>query len=482
MSPAGKTEAISAENAWQAIRSLALLMRDGLTSEELAAFNRNVEPQDSFGGFERSASIPDKPGSRTFELKSNQGVQITVKENFHPSLPEDVTDRYFKLFAANGRLLFEAASVLYFAKPNYPKVVKSYTYTYYDNGCLREERENMGYYSLVNEKSDWENYSRGFDANFSRPPLVQKYFERHNHLPDRFKVEGRKIPVAVWDSGVDYQNLDILPYLDMPRAWDFIRDDACPYDVVSLGSQFRGLDSHGTAVTGAMIAVGLANTVSIVPLRTELANLVYKKDYSSFPELTKARDAGARIINLSSISPNRTPEWLSLVAANPDFLFVQGAGNDGKAFQDVRLCGDESPFSGSLLPCDEMVSLPAFDQKDFPNLITVAAMDRLEKGLAQFSTYGFREVTTAAPGEDILVPMKGGGVERASGTSLAAPYIAGVSANILAINPNLTPTQVKEIIVRSTRAIPALEDKVATGGAVDPIRAYTLAMASLHHK
>jgi len=55
----------------------------------------------------------------------------------------------------------------------------------------------------------------------------------------------------------------------------------------------------------------------------------------------------------------------------------------------------------------------------------------------------------SAPGDNIYSSVPGGGYSKMSGTSMAAPHVAGASALLFQINPRLTPVQVREIFIRS---------------------------------
>jgi subtilisin family serine protease len=54
-----------------------------------------------------------------------------------------------------------------------------------------------------------------------------------------------------------------------------------------------------------------------------------------------------------------------------------------------------------------------------------------------------------------------------SGTSFACPLVAGVAALVWSQNPDLSPAQVKSILLDSAASLPSLSGKVASGGMVD---------------
>ena len=108
---------------------------------------------------------------------------------------------------------------------------------------------------------------------------------------------------------------------------------------------------------------------------------------------------------------------------------------------------------------------------------------------ASFSNYGREQVDVFAPGVDILSTVPGGGYERNSGTSMAAPVVTGVAALLMAYYPTLTAADVKRIILASVTPLGEQQvlrpggngDKVpfsslsATGGIVNVYNAVRMA-------
>lgn len=144
-----------------------------------------------------------------------------------------------------------------------------------------------------------------------------------------------------------------------------------------------------------------------------------------------------------------------IMQENPDVLFVMSAGNDNEN-------------NDSTLPS------PCYLSRFFPNAITVASVDSLDE-ISDFTNYGSRSVQIAAPGEEIESAFLGGGTGTMSGTSQAAPAVAGVSARIRAEYPDLTARDLRRILERSARRVDGLGEWVDTGGVVDREAALELA-------
>ena len=95
--------------------------------------------------------------------------------------------------------------------------------------------------------------------------------------------------------------------------------------------------------------------------------------------------------------------------------------------------------------------------------LTVGASDRSD-ARASFSNFGSC-VDVFAPGRDVTSARRGGGSTALSGTSMASPHVAGVSALCLERNPGARPADVAGCVVDT-----ATRDKLTSIGDGSPNR------------
>jgi subtilisin len=256
---------------------------------------------------------------------------------------------------------------------------------------------------------------------------------------------GQGIIVAVLDTGVDYNHQDLKNNIWINTkeiAGNGIDDDGNGYIDDVQGWNFDGknkdvLDNngHGTHVSGTIAAenngigvTGIAYNSKIMPVKVLDAN--GSGSYSNIAQgIYYAVDNGANVINLSlgGSSSNDTLKSAIEYASSKGVIFVMAAGNNG----------------------DSIPSYPA--RYAYNSGIAVGAVDQ-NNNLADFSNRsGSKEITyVTAPGVGVYSTVPNNQYATYNGTSMAAPHVAGVVALMLSANPNLTESQVRQIITSTS--------------------------------
>lgn len=286
------------------------------------------------------------------------------------------------------------------------------------------------------------------------------------------KTQGSdKVVVAVLDSGVDYTHPDLVGNIWFrPESIPQYKDDEL--GVVNDYKGFNAADNqsdpmddngHGTHCAGIIGAegnndegiTGINWNVQIMPLkfmgRGGFGTTKDAIEAINYAIDRKRNGVNVRVINASwgSTLYSKALEDAIRAAGEEGILFVAAAGN-------ASTNNDKSPHYPS--------------NYDLPNVISVAALDRNDN-LASFSNYGAKTVHIAAPGKDILSTWLNEDYREASGTSMAAPQVAGVAALILANEPNLSVEKLREKVLKSVDKLDNLSGKVENGGRLNAAKA-----------
>ena len=288
--------------------------------------------------------------------------------------------------------------------------------------------ENDAYHS--NELSNNPAFAQPFDPNNS-PAIEQHLSEAHsqtgwNQVHSQFGLSGKGQTVAVIDSGIAFDHVALGkgygPGYKVVGGWDFAENDARPYDDAPAGF-------HGTHVAGIIgandgVHLGVAPNVDLVALRvfTDAGKGDLAWAESALKWVHENRNTFANPITTVNLSLGSTwnsssvPSWGTL---EDEFAQLQRDGivvvaSAGNSFQQYKTPG---------------LSYPAAS----PYVIPVSSVDANGQ-LSDFSQRDSR--TIAAPGRSIesTVPDYFYGKDgisndwsTASGTSMAAPYVAGAS-------------------------------------------------------
>jgi len=214
---------------------------------------------------------------------------------------------------------------------------------------------------------------------------------------------GDPIKVAIVDTGIDVKHPDLKDNLKGGVS------------TIGYTTSYNDDNGHGTHVAG--IVAALNNDIGVVGVAPE-ANLYAVK-------VLDRRGSGY----LSDVI-----EGLDWAVANGMQVVNMSLGTSAynKSFEDavkkVNAAGiTQVAAAGNSGPGDNTVTYPA----KFTEVIAVSATDKFDT-IASWSSRG-PEIDLAAPGVSIYSTYKGSTYKTLSGTSMAAPHVAGVAALVLTV-------------------------------------------------
>ncbi len=286
------------------------------------------------------------------------------------------------------------------------------------------------------------------------------------------KTKGtKKVVVAVLDTGVDYNHIDLKTNMwTRPKNVPSYKDDelGAINDINGFNADENQADpmdenGHGTHCAGVIGAEGdnsegisgINWQVEIMPLKF-LGRSGFGSTKNAIESINYAIDrkrngVNVRIISASwgSTSKSKALEDAIRAAGEEGILFIAAAGNDSTD-------NDKRPHFPS--------------NYKLPNVISVAATDRNDN-LAGFSNFGVKTVHIAAPGKDITSTWLKNGYRDASGTSMATPQVSGVAALILATDPRMSVEKLRKRLLESVDKVDSLAGKVENGGRLNAAKA-----------
>jgi thermitase len=278
----------------------------------------------------------------------------------------------------------------------------------------------------------------------------------------------KTIKIAIIDSGIEYTHPDLKEQIDINQAelngqegvdddnngfiddiygYNFAYKNGNPMDGYGHGTQCAGIigASHNAqGITGVM------SDVKLIPVKFlsnngsgELIDAIYSIDY--------ALRRGANILSNSWGVGARSQALSDAIKAALDkkVTFVTAAGN----------------FSSDN---DKVDSIPG--NYEIENVISTGAFSSKGK-LSYFSNFGAKTVHVMAPGEEIFTTYLEGQYYPESGTSMAAPFVSGIVGLLLSKEPNLSPLEIRDRLIRTSTKTPNLSQSSISAGRVNAYRA-----------
>ena len=253
-------------------------------------------------------------------------------------------------------------------------------------------------------------------------------------------------------------------FVDDLVGWDFWNGDNDPYDDNGHGTHTAG--TIGAVGNNGLGVAGLSWVVQVMPVKIIGPTNTDGNFTVAAAGVRYAAFKGARVSNNSWGGTRGSPELKDAVtyAQGKGQLFVAAAMNNG-------VNNDTSP----------MRAYPA--SYDLTNIISVAATDAND-ARPKWSNYGRTTVDLGAPGVGVwsTVPVgtgvDGGDYAPGSGTSMAAPHVAGAAALLLAKNPSLTYAEIKSLLLSTVDKVKPLATVTVSGGRLNVAKALTAAPGS----
>lgn len=296
--------------------------------------------------------------------------------------------------------------------------------------------------------------------------------------------QGEGVMIAIIDTGVNYNHFSLAGnlalnekeiagngidddnngFVDDVLGYDFVNKDEFPFDDDGHGSHVAGLaasQQFGVAKKAKILAIkgltGIGGDIGTIS-----AAIRY------------AVDRGARIINMSlgAATPLPHPALVAAIAyaESKNVLVVASAGN-----------GD--PMTGLGFSIDEIPFFPAGLQN--ANILSVGSFDATSN-LSSYSNFGKHNVDVLAPGGAMPAdPMISCSLDNPkkvefvgmSGTSMAAPVVSGIAAQVIGILPAVSVADLKSILMSAGDEIPELANVIGSSRHINALKAVEAAQA-----
>ncbi|KQO45097.1 hypothetical protein ASG28_14605 [Frigoribacterium sp. Leaf415] len=285
--------------------------------------------------------------------------------------------------------------------------------------------------------------------------------------------------VGVLDSGIDATHPDLASQVDPAASVGCSVDgvaDTAPAAWAPSPDAATSTREHGTHVAGIIAAaddgrgiVGVAPGVRLASVKVVDADGFIYPEYAVCGYMWAAQQQ-MDVTNASffvdpwaawcSADSDQAPALEAVARAvawsqHEGVLDVAAAGNAATGAVAVDLAHKTtdslSPNDTTPQPGRDVSSGCAQLPAEVDGVVTVSSAQQgtggsIEK--SRFSNYGAGVVDLTAPGSAVLSTVPGGGFAALSGTSMAAPHVAGVAALLASVHPDATPAELRDLLAR----------------------------------
>lgn len=274
---------------------------------------------------------------------------------------------------------------------------------------------------------------QGYKGNGVIVAVIDSGVERtHPQLKDRMAINAG-------ESGTDSQGRNKATNGVDDDGNGFV-DDYSGFDFAENSGSVSDGTGHGTHVAGIVAADPAKGSIKGIAPQAKILALDFMADDGSgnisdaIRAIHYAASRGAKVINASWGGAPCSQSLKSAIeeVGEQGVVFVSASGNSG-----VNL--EQEPEYPAAYGIPTQVTVGASTTRDY---------------MAIFSNYSFALVNLVAPGSGIWSTYPGNSTYKMSGTSMAAPFVAGTAAVLLSARPNATPEQIKSALLASVDSGP----------------------------
>jgi cell wall-associated protease len=323
----------------------------------------------------------------------------------------------------------------------------------YEDALIKNQEEMEAYRQLLLKYDEMDSVLREHfgKADYTKEEVLKIKNERNYVLAAKFYMEyiysaelNNKQGIKDHYSGLEKKIQTRLNPDYNPRM-EIVGDDPDNMNDSIYGNNMVNAEgpSHGTGVAGLIGALnngrgvnGVARHVKLMILRVVPNGDEHDKDVAL--AIRYAVRNGASVVNCSFGKSH---------SIHPDFV-EQAIGEAERAGVLIVLAAGNAGSNNDSVPNYPTGNIKG---KRAPNVISVAASAAKDDEYlaAYFSNYGKHSVDVFAPGSDVENLTLGSSYSTSSGTSVAAPVVAGMAAVLKSYYPQLTAEQLKKIIIES---------------------------------
>ena len=293
-------------------------------------------------------------------------------------------------------------------------------------------------------KEALDKHPSGAEANKGELDVTVKTLGMDKIWEQGYKGQG--VTIAVIDTGIAPHP----DYNDRVKGFkDWVAGKTEHYDDQGHGTHVAGTigatGNNGIGVVGVNWNVTLLPCQFLGPTGGSTAGAIECINY--FTDLKLNHGVNVKATNNSWGGGSYSDTLRAAIESGGDagILFIAAAGNSG-------VDADSTPMYPAAYDLDAIVSVASTDRNDQLSIFTSGA-----------SNYGAVSVDLGAPGSAILSTVPGSGYASYSGTSMASPHVAGAAALLWSVNPDITPLEMKSILMDSGDSLSALEGKTVSG-------------------